>query len=490
MKRIARLALVAAAAASPAHAVLPVPLGDQQIANIATLGIQNEVAVAVDPLGNFFVVWRDELRDGDLSAIVGRRFSSRTGLPLSNEIVINVSTTGDQRNPAVAMAHDGSFVVVWEGPDTPLPAITPGIFGSLRGADGTPIEAEFAVNTTTAGLQRRPAVAMQPGGGFLVVWQSGPGLDLGGPAPEGEILADEEIVGRLFPPTFPDTPPSPEIPMNVTYTAGDQERPAVAAGAFFGVWYVAWEGPYDEILEAAEAPFSVPSIFFRWLNGAGIGPGEVLLNTSLGPALRSRVALAADDIFAVGVWQAPDADRNGIYGRLIGKLQPFGTEFPINDQTEGDQREPSVAMDQRAGFVTAWVTAQTLPLGLPEPEGSPIVIKGKKSSSGGGSGAPEVGSPATEAAWSGEAAAGAEPEGGLFPDPEFQVNSGGSGFVEPWVASEPSGNFVVAWEGSDALDPDGSGVFFRRFADGIFVDGFESENVCAWSAAVGGDPCP
>ncbi|HEX2225240.1 MAG TPA: hypothetical protein VHN15_13655, partial [Thermoanaerobaculia bacterium] len=37
--------------------------------------------------------------------------------------------------------------------------------------DLEPIGAEFRVNTDTAGIQRRPAVAASPSGDFLVVWQ-------------------------------------------------------------------------------------------------------------------------------------------------------------------------------------------------------------------------------------------------------------------------------------------------------------------------------
>ena len=167
---LAALATLAGVLARPAAGQLPLPTGGQALANLTTAGAQDESVVAIDPNGNFLVVWRDEFLDGNASAIIGRRFSARTGQPLSGEFLINLTTVGDQRNPAIAMADNGRFVVVWEGPDT-APPITPGIFLSLWEANGTAIVTEFAVNASTGGIQRRPAVAMQPGGAFFVAWQ-------------------------------------------------------------------------------------------------------------------------------------------------------------------------------------------------------------------------------------------------------------------------------------------------------------------------------
>ena len=69
------------------------------------------------------------------------------------------------------------------------------------------------------------------------------------------------------------------------------------------------------------------------------------------------------------------------------------------------------------------------------------------------------------------------------PDSEFQVSTSGDAFLDPWVASEPRGNFVVAWPGVDAADPQGNGVFYRGFRDALFADGFETSDTSRWSAA-------
>ncbi|MDQ1349191.1 MAG: hypothetical protein QG573_2569 [Acidobacteriota bacterium] len=434
-------------AARPAGAQTPFPVRLQALANTTTTGNQDETAVAVDPNGNFLVVWRDEFLDGSASAIIGRRFSSRTGQPLSGEFLINVTTAGDQRNPAIAMANDGRFVVIWEGPDT-APPVTPGIFGSLRAANGTAIVAEFPVNTSTAGFQRRPAVAMQPGGAFLVAWQDDTPITRG-------TVTGENIAGRIYPANFPSAPPSNPFLINVG-VQGDQEEPAAAAFPSTNSWLVGWQGPRQ---------FSppIPLILVRLLDANGNGPTEFEANTSGTAGTRAHAALAANaQGDAVVVWEAPDQSHRGIFARRFVDGIPSGPEEQINLTTDLDEREPSVAIDQRGGFVTVWVAT---PLALESawegaPEGSPIVILGRKRNASGG--LAELLPPPTDA--------------------EFQINTSGATFRDPWVAAEPRGNFVVAWQGTDEADPQGNGVFYRGFLDALFADDFETSDTSRWSA--------
>lgn len=437
------------AAVSPTFGQTPAPVGPQALANASTAGNQDETAVAVDPNGNFLVVWRDELLDGNLSAIVGRRFSARTGLPLSNEFLINVSTSGDQRNPAIAMADDGHFAVVWEGPDSPSPP-TSGIFLSLRQANGTAIVPELQVNTDATGLQRRPAIAMQPGGAFFVVWQDDAPLGLRGTS------TGDNIRGRFFPANFPSGPALDPVVVNLGLN-GDQILPAVAAVPSSGQWFVGWQGPRQS------APV-VSMILARVVAGNGTGTSELEMNSSLSDVSRDHVSVAANaQSDAVAVWEAPDAVGRAIFARRIVDGTPSPAEEPVNLSPLLDDREPSVAIDARGGFVTVWVSGPPIDPSLASaPEGSPIVIQGRKKSSGSGF---------------------AESDEPLIPplDAEFQISASGTNLVDPWVTAEARGNFVVAWQGVDALDPEGNGVFYRGFRDAIFADDLESGDTARWS---------
>src|SRR5690606_11821274 len=105
-------------------------------------------------------------------SVQGQRFAAN-GAPVGAQFQVNTYTTNGQTHPAVAMAADGRFVVVWES-NGAASGDTSGWSGRGRryAADGTPAGPEFQVNTYTNADQRYPAVAANSSGDFLVVWQS------------------------------------------------------------------------------------------------------------------------------------------------------------------------------------------------------------------------------------------------------------------------------------------------------------------------------
>jgi len=115
--------------------------------------------------------------------------------PVGSELQINTYTTGFQFAPRVAMDPDGDFIVVWQSGT----AATPGPDGDdagIRGrryiSNGTALGSEFAVNTYTTSSQARPAVATDGLGNFIVVWQSG---TFSVPGPDGDNAG---IEGQRF----------------------------------------------------------------------------------------------------------------------------------------------------------------------------------------------------------------------------------------------------------------------------------------------------
>jgi hypothetical protein len=75
-----------------------------------------------------------------------------------------------QVKPAVATLADGGFVIVWleNGRD----GSGDGIFGRAFAAAATALSRDFRVNLTTEGDQGRPAIAANPAGTVMVVWES------------------------------------------------------------------------------------------------------------------------------------------------------------------------------------------------------------------------------------------------------------------------------------------------------------------------------
>lgn len=181
--------------------------------NTSTDGAQKKSKVAVDAAGNYVVVWesmptitgeeaydacgddyicfntvsqnnRLSGADGDGSGIIGQRFRA-DGVPLGAEFQVNSFTRDDIRNthsfdgtayfelngqdtPDIAMNASGQFVVVWESHEQD--GDVNGVFAQRYNAGGQPVGGEFQVNTTSAGEQDDPSVAIRDDGSFVVAW--------------------------------------------------------------------------------------------------------------------------------------------------------------------------------------------------------------------------------------------------------------------------------------------------------------------------------
>src|SRR4030095_6355549 len=96
-----------------------------------------------------------EGQGGHASDIFGRRYDS-AGAPLAGEFQVNTYTTGTQSSQAIAVDPAGNFVVVWEGVDQSYA----GVFGRRFDNAGLPLGSEFQVNTYTMVDQWFPAIAV------------------------------------------------------------------------------------------------------------------------------------------------------------------------------------------------------------------------------------------------------------------------------------------------------------------------------------------
>ncbi|MCP4659763.1 MAG: hypothetical protein GY856_30540 [bacterium] len=145
-------------------------LGGEFQINSYTTGAQYWTAVDHGPDGSFVVVWWSDGSDGsdqDGGSVQGQRFASG-GTPVGGQFQVNTLTTRSQGAPDVAVMPNGDFVVVWVHSFDYRPDIAAQRFAS----DGTALGGELMVNTTTTGTQRSPAVATWANGDFVVVWHS------------------------------------------------------------------------------------------------------------------------------------------------------------------------------------------------------------------------------------------------------------------------------------------------------------------------------
>jgi hypothetical protein len=145
-----------------------------------TLGIQDQPQVAPDGDGGFIVVWRSFSQDGNSYGVFARRFDD-AGAAVSGDFQVNSYVLAQQAAPAIASDGDGDFVVAWQsfGQDKS----SYGIFARRFDSQGEGLGIEFQVNQHTSNAQYAPAVGIAPDDGFVIVWESS--LQDGGAGPGG-----------------------------------------------------------------------------------------------------------------------------------------------------------------------------------------------------------------------------------------------------------------------------------------------------------------
>ena len=315
------------------------PLGPFFIVNTDTLGNQDEPAVAMDPDGNFVVVWTDGADfggdgDGDGDGMAARLYNS-DGTPKGDQFRVNANTTFQQTRAKVAMNNDGDFVVAWgnfndDGAD---------LYARLFDSAGNPAGTEFVVNTPAPGRQYLPDLGFSDNGNFVIVWESAIDDD-----------EDYDIIMRRY--DSAGTALGPETTVN-TFTTGEQERPSVAVRGD-GSFVVAWGS--DDVDGNSDG------VSARMFDSAG-NPvaSEFVVNTYTTSSQRAA-AVSIDDAgnFSV-VWASfrQDGDGRGVFGQQFDSAgTPVGGEFQVNTYTPKDQgygfRGPDIAMDPDGNYVVTW----------------------------------------------------------------------------------------------------------------------------------------
>ncbi|MEO7794208.1 MAG: hypothetical protein ABIV06_05485, partial [Thermoanaerobaculia bacterium] len=144
--------------------------GEIQVSQ-TTAADQITPAVAWSPAGTFFVAWASNGQDGSGYGVYARRFLAATGAPIGNEFLVPATTAGSQLAPRVA-ALGGNFYVVWSG--VGAGGDTNEIFARGFAAAGAAIGAatgEVRLNASVSGQQVQPAIALA-GNGIVVAWAS------------------------------------------------------------------------------------------------------------------------------------------------------------------------------------------------------------------------------------------------------------------------------------------------------------------------------
>lgn len=499
-----------------------VPLGGEVAVNTTTANPQDTAAVAMDAAGDFVVTWRSSGQDGSGDGVYARAFDA-LGNPVSGEVAVNQFTTGIQNSPAVAMDAAGNFVVAWQsvGQDGNLLCV----FARRFAKKGVARDVEFRVNTFTTSGQGFPGVASTANGGFVVTWQS-----------TGQEAANYGIYAQRY--NAVGLPLGNEIHVN-TFTTDAQNVASVAADAD-GDFLVAWQS-YNQA--SATSHFDVIAQRYTDLdnNGDTVGPTVAAVTpagsaSALGPSGRVMgpvsglvVAISEDVSVAGGAAGVASATNPANYHLTRGgaDVGPFIGGITCGYDASSNRFEAAVTfttpltdglyaltvrnalsdlagnrLDGRgdgSGFATDFTigfTVAAVPAAGPETRVNTFT-----------SGSQVLASVAADVdgdyvvTWASYVQDG--DQGGIYAQrydaagdlsgPEFRVNTFTTNSeVDPAVAMDASGDFVVAWTSQGNQDGSGFGIFAQRYnAGGAPLGGEFPVNVVTflnqWKPAVAMD---
>jgi hypothetical protein len=265
--------------------------------------------VGLDDRGNAVVVWADD-PDGNGLYNIPYRVVSPTGAVIGSGYA-NASTAGQQINPRVAVDPDGApksttavaFTVVWEDIQGTAEATV-----KAAGFTATATKAYEVTVNQAGGSHHQPDVAVSASGDATVVWDEDTdgngsynvGLTRLAKA-NGAVILSRRSAN--------------------TITAGQQERPAIAAD-FNGDFVIAWESDHTGTQNIWARSFN--------LDGTGVAP-EVQISAGTGAGLPSA-----------GI----DDQRNAVVGWSVAGADPAVWASGLNPDSTTTGRLPSQSLSQ------------------------------------------------------------------------------------------------------------------------------------------------
>ena len=413
---------------------------EERITNSFVAGSQDEPAVAGLADGGYVIVWESDEQDGTGSGVFGQRYSA-DGVIVGPEFLVNTQVLGSQVDPQVTGLSGGGFVVTWTDQLSGVDGSGWGIFAQRFGVDGQALGSQFQVNSTTTSSQYEPSIAALNDGGFLVAYRDGGNAD--GSA-DGVFAQRYDATGATV---------GAEFQVN-TQTSSNQFDPSAASLADGG-FVITW----TSVNSGSAGDGDGWGTFAQRYNAAGnpVG-GEFQVNTNTQGSQYEAVATGLTGGGFVITWRddsALDSASSGVFAQLYDAAgNSVGSEFRVNETTEGSEFEPTIAALDTGGFVIAWRDST----------GSDDVYAQQYDSAGNRI------------------------------DGEILVNTEtGSTQASPAIAALPNGNFVVAWQSftsGTAGDGSGYGISHQLFGNvGDFssqaapeLEAFNSEITLAESA--------
>lgn len=272
----------------------------------------------------------------DMNTVPDYKYNSKDYLGF-NARVINTTGAGQQYEPALAMAADGHFIAVWQDDSSTDDGTgNHDIFakGFLAGGCASDLK-EFTVNAETSGDQRHPDIAMDAAGNFVVVWED-----------DKDGNGYYEIFMRGF---YADGTEKFARKRVNSVSSNQQFNPSID---------MAPDGRFVVVWEDYSNGASTPQVFMRGFNADGTQrfADRNVMNAIEGSRLKPDIFLDANANIVVA-WE-DDTGADGYYqifakGFHADGSDRFGRKV-VNSKAAGQQRRPAIDGTSSGAFVVVW----------------------------------------------------------------------------------------------------------------------------------------
>jgi hypothetical protein len=300
---------------------------------------QSNADIGMDRKGNFVVVW--EAPDNSLQGIYSRRFDA-SGNALGNQVLVNEFTAGTQIAPRVSVGSQGDYMISWQSYGQLANDLWV-VCGQKFDQDGNAQGRSLVLRNETSGQYQNPVIALYEDNTFASVFERFrpnsvvPSIEMQVaklPNPQMRVITD--FVQQPFPVDRPNV------------HLGSQNRPDIVTNQK-GDTVVVWSG-----FGSGDAT----GIFAQRFNKQGVSQSDVIAVNQFKQGIQRTpsVAIAPNGSFIVA-WESEALDGNeyGISARRFNSSgTPMGSEFLVNQSTEGSQRNASVSMGNNGNFVITW----------------------------------------------------------------------------------------------------------------------------------------
>jgi hypothetical protein len=314
--------------------------------NVIGAGDQERPQVALLGNGGAVFVWQGGRRS--YQHIYARFLSaSGTWVTPASDVLVNTFTNNFQVNPAVAALANGNVVVTWGSLNEFSASSMQDVYAQVLSPAGQKLGGELLVNQFTSYNQRTPAIAGLSDGRFVVAWIS----------EQQRFFNSVDIYARIF--NADGSSSGNEIPVNTSTNVC--ANPSIAASPNGG-FMIAWSE--KDLTSLTTNSWDVYARAF--LNtGVAAGPTARLNQYLFGDQYAPKLASIGSDFLAVWTSLGQDGSREGVFGRFLrSDVTPEGNEFLVNTTTIGSQFHPAIAADGQGRFLVTWASFTGLAYGF------------------------------------------------------------------------------------------------------------------------------